>query len=41
MNTAFEKRLQGRDGYYVEKIENTYFALCHKNAEFKLEKMDL
>ena len=27
--------------FYVKKIENTYFALCHKNAEFKLEKMDL
>ena len=24
MNTAFEKMLQGRDGYYVEKIENEY-----------------
>lgn len=24
MNTAFEKMLQGRDGYYVEKIENKY-----------------
>ena len=24
MNTAFEKMLQGRDGYYVEKIENDY-----------------
>lgn len=24
MNTAFEKMIQGRDGYYVEKIENEY-----------------
>lgn len=24
MNTAFEKMLHGRDGYYVEKIENEY-----------------
>lgn len=24
MNTAFEKMLQGRDGYYIEKIENEY-----------------
>ena len=24
LNTAFEKMLQGRDGYYVEKIENLY-----------------
>ena len=24
MNTAFEKMLQGRDGYYVEKIESEY-----------------
>ena len=27
--------------FYVKKIENTYFALCHKNTEFKIEKMDL
>lgn len=27
--------------FYVKKIENVYFALCHKNTEFKLEKMDL
>ena len=27
--------------FYVKKIENTYFALCHKNAEFKIEKTDL
>ena len=24
LNTAFEKMIQGRDGYYVEKIENLY-----------------
>ena len=24
MNTAFEKMMQGRDGYYIEKIENKY-----------------
>ena len=24
--------------FYVKKIENTYFALCHKNAEFIIEK---
>ena len=23
--------------FYVTKIENTYFALCHKNTEFKIE----
>ena len=23
-NTAFEKMIQGRDGYYVEKFENFY-----------------
>ena len=27
--------------FYVKKIENTYFALCHKNTEFKIETMDL
>ena len=27
--------------FYVEKIENTYFALCHKNAECKIEITDL
>lgn len=27
--------------FFVKKIENTYFALCHKNAEFKIEKMEL
>ncbi len=27
--------------FYVKKIENTYFALCHKNAEFKIETTDL
>ena len=24
--------------FYVTEIENTYFALCHKNAEFIIEK---
>jgi 4'-phosphopantetheinyl transferase len=27
--------------FYVNKIENTYFALCHKNAEFIIEKTAL
>ena len=27
--------------FYVKKIENTYFALCHRNAEFNITKMDL
>ena len=27
--------------FYVEKIENTYFALCHKNAEFEIINTDL
>ena len=27
--------------FHVKKIENTYFALCHKNAEFKIETTDL
>ena len=27
--------------FYVEKIENTYFALCHKAQEFKVEITDL
>ena len=27
--------------FYVKKIENTYFALCHKNAELKIETTDL
>jgi 4'-phosphopantetheinyl transferase len=27
--------------FYVKKIENTYFALCHKNTEFKIETTDL
>lgn len=27
--------------FYVKKIENTYFALCHGNTEFEIEKMDL
>lgn len=27
--------------FYVTKIENTYFALCHKKAEFKIYKTDL
>ena len=26
--------------FYVEKIENSYFALCHKADEFKIEKTD-
>ena len=25
--------------FYVEKIENTYFALCHKNPQFEIETM--
>ena len=25
--------------FYVKKIENTYFALCHKNAQFEIETM--
>ncbi len=27
--------------FYVTEIDNTYFALCHKNAEFKIIKTDL
>ena len=27
--------------FYVKKIENAYFALCHKKTEFKIDKMDL
>ena len=27
--------------FYVKKIENTYFALCHKASEFKIETTDL
>lgn len=27
--------------FYVKKIENTYFALCHKKAEFKIENTEL
>ena len=27
--------------FYVKKIENTYFALCHKNAEFEIITTDL
>lgn len=27
--------------FYVTEIDNTYFALCHKNAEFKFIKTDL
>ena len=26
--------------FYVTEIENTYFALCHKKAEFKINKTD-
>ncbi len=27
--------------FYVKKIENTYFALCHKETEFKIENTEL
>lgn len=27
--------------FYVKKIDNAYFALCHKATEFKIEKTDL
>ncbi|MBO7319910.1 MAG: 4'-phosphopantetheinyl transferase superfamily protein, partial [Clostridia bacterium] len=27
--------------FYVKKIENTYFALCYKASEFKIETTDL
>ncbi len=27
--------------FYVKKIENTYFALCHKETEFKIENAEL
>ena len=27
--------------FYVQKIENTYFALCHREAEFKILNTDL
>lgn len=27
--------------FYITEIENTYFALCHKNSEFEIYKTDL
>ena len=35
MNTAFEKMLQGRDGYYVEKIENKYIRKENFHFDFQ------
>ena len=35
MNTAFEKMLQGRDGYYVEKIENEYSKKEYFDLDFQ------
>lgn len=35
MNTAFEKMLQGRDGYYVEKIENEYSRKEYFDLDFQ------
>lgn len=35
MNTAFEKMLQGRDGYYVEKIENKYLRKEYFDLDFQ------
>lgn len=35
MNTAFEKMLQGRDGYYVEKIENEYMRKEYFELDFQ------
>ena len=35
MNTAFEKMLDGRDGYYVEKIENEYSRKEYYELDFQ------
>lgn len=35
MNTAFEKMIQGRDGYYVEKIENEYSRKEYFDLDFQ------
>ena len=35
MNTAFEKMLQGRDGYYVEKIESEYSRKEYFDLDFQ------
>lgn len=35
MNTAFEKMLQGRDGYYVEKIESEYVRKEYFDLDFQ------
>lgn len=35
MNTAFEKMIDGRDGYYVEKIENEYSRKEYYDLDFQ------
>ncbi len=39
LNTAFEKMIQGRDGYYIEKIDDKYIRKEYFKLEFQGIKM--